>query len=48
MVETTGQCKEGMNIDYKSQWGRHPLVFSLAKPISRVIWTPSRLRWTYS
>ncbi|MBM4022847.1 MAG: hypothetical protein FJ284_11520 [Planctomycetes bacterium] len=30
MVETTGQCKEGMNIDYKSQWGRHPLVFSLA------------------
>jgi hypothetical protein len=30
MVETTGQCKEGMNINYKNQWGYHPLVLSLA------------------
>jgi len=30
MVETTGQCKEGMDINYKSQWGYHPLVLSLA------------------
>ena len=29
MVETTGQCKEGMDINYKSQWGYHPLVLSL-------------------
>lgn len=30
MVETTGQCKEGMDINYKSQWGYHPPVLSLA------------------
>ncbi|NDD72991.1 MAG: IS1380 family transposase [Actinobacteria bacterium] len=30
MVETTGQCKEGMSINYKNQWGYHPLVLSLA------------------
>ena len=30
MVETTGQCKEGMDINYKSQWGYQPLVLSLA------------------
>jgi hypothetical protein len=30
MVETTGQCKEGMDINYKSQWGYHPLLLSLA------------------
>ena len=30
MVETTGECKEGMDINYKSQWGYHPLMISLA------------------
>ena len=30
MVETTGQCKQGMDINFKSQWGYHPLVLSLA------------------
>jgi len=30
MVETTGGCKEGMDIDYKKRWGFIPLVVSLA------------------
>jgi hypothetical protein len=30
MVETTGQCKEGIDINHKGQWGYHPLMVSLA------------------
>ena len=30
MAETTGRCKEGMDINYKGQWGYHPLLISLA------------------
>ena len=28
MVETTGECKQGMDINYKGQWGYHPLLIS--------------------
>jgi hypothetical protein len=30
MVETTGECKWGIDINHKGQWGYHPLVISLA------------------
>ena len=30
MVETTGQCKQGMDVNHKGQWGYHPLIVSLA------------------
>ena len=30
MVETNGECKQGMDINHKGQWGYHPLLISLA------------------
>jgi len=30
MVETGGECKQGMDINHKGQWGYHPLLLSLA------------------
>jgi len=30
LVNTTGECKQGMDINYKGDWGYHPLLVSLA------------------
>jgi hypothetical protein len=30
LVDTTGQCKQGMDVAYNGVWGYHPLVASLA------------------
>lgn len=30
MVETTGACKQGMDISHEGKWGYHPLLVSLA------------------
>lgn len=30
LVPTTGECKQGMDISYKGDWGFHPLLISLA------------------
>ena len=31
LAPTTGECKEGMELSYKGQWGYHPLIISLAE-----------------
>lgn len=30
MVVTSGECKQGMDVNHKSEWGYHPLMISLA------------------
>jgi hypothetical protein len=41
LVETTGQCKRGMDIAYNGMWGYHPLLLSLANT-GEVLWLVNR------
>jgi hypothetical protein len=41
LVETTGQCKQGMDIAYDGTWGYHPLVLTLANT-GEVLWLLNR------
>jgi len=41
LVETTGQCKQGMDIAYDGTWGYHPLIVSLANT-GEVLWLINR------
>jgi Transposase DDE domain group 1 len=41
LVETSGQCKQGMNIAYNGTWGYHPLILSLANT-GEVLWLENR------
>ena len=41
LVETTGQCKQGMNIAYDGTWGYHVLLLSLANT-GEVLWLHNR------
>ncbi len=41
LVETTGQCKQGMDIAYDGTWGYHPLVLSLANT-GEILWLLNR------
>jgi hypothetical protein len=43
LVETTGQCKQGMDIAYDGTWGYHPLILSLAQT-GEVLWLLNRSR----
>jgi hypothetical protein len=38
IAETTGECKDGMDLSYNGIWGYHPLLVSLANTREVLYW----------
>jgi hypothetical protein len=48
LVETSGECKEGMDVSYNGVWGYHPLLITLANTGEPIVHRESKWQSTVS